>query len=115
MTDYNAYAAKVARKDDIDTARVRGWGYFLGAYLTGPIWPAVIACRTNKWSPFFGGLALGVASLPFAALDLGIITSVPAAALGTAMMSSKSASAKARLDITSPEEADLLRFKDLGI
>ena len=84
MTDYTDYAGKKARFEDIQTARVRGWGYFLGAYLTGPIWPAVIASRTNRWSPFWGGLALGVVSLPFAALDLGIITSVPAAALGTA-------------------------------
>ena len=115
MTDYTAYAAKRARHEDIETARSRGWAYFLGAYLTGPIFPAIVASRTNKWGPFWGGLALGVCSLPFAALDLGIISSVPAAALGTAMMSSKATAARRRLDIVSPEEADLLRFKDMGI
>ena len=115
MSDYTEYAGKKARFEDIQTARVRGWGYFLGAYLTGPIWPAIIASRTNKWSPFWGGLALGVVSLPLAVADLGIITSVPAAALGTAMMAGKSSEARRRLDIVGPEEADLLRFKDLGI
>ena len=115
MSDYTEYLAKQQRAKDIEAARVRGWGYFLGAYLTGPIFPAIVASRTNKWGPFWGGLALGVCSLPFAALDLGIITSVPAAALGTAMMSSKATTARRRLDIVSPEEADLLRFKDMGI
>ena len=38
--DYNEYQAKQEELHDIETARVRGWGYFLGAYLTGPIWPA---------------------------------------------------------------------------
>ena len=113
MTDYNEYAGKKARHEDIETARVRGWGYFLGAYLTGPIWPGVIAARTNRWAPFWGGLALGVVTLPLAVADLGVITSVPAAALGTAMMSSKSQESRRRLNVVGPEEAELLRFQNL--
>ena len=64
MSDYTEYLAKQQRAKDIECARVRGWGYFLGAYLTGPIWPGLVASRTGAWAPFWGGLALGVCSLP---------------------------------------------------
>ena len=96
---------------DIENARVRTWAYALGAYFTGPILPGVIAARTKNWTPFWAGLALGVVSLPFAAMDLGLISSVPAAALGTALQASKSNKKREELGIVSPEEADLLRFK----
>ena len=95
---------------DIENARVRTWAYFVGAYFTGPIYPAIVANRTKSWAPFWAGLALGVVSLPFAAMDLGIISSVPAAALGTAMQATKSQKKRDELGIVSPEEADLLRF-----
>ena len=98
---------------DIENARVRTWAYALGAYFTGPIVPGVIAARTKNWTPFWAGLALGVVSLPFAAMDLGLISSVPAAALGTALQASKSNKKREELGIVSPEEADLLRFKQL--
>ena len=96
---------------DIENARVRTWAYALGAYFTGPIVPGIIAARTKNWTPFWAGLALGVCSLPFAAVDLGLISSVPAAALGTALQASKSNKKREELGIVSPEEADLLRFK----
>ena len=104
------YMAKVQDVKDIQTARVRGWGYFVGAYFTGPIWPAVIANRTGEWTPFWVGLGLGVVSLPFAFLDLGIISSVPAAGVGTAMMASKSKDKRRQLGIVSPEQADVKLF-----
>ena len=110
MDDYKAYQAQMEEMQDIDTARVRGWGYFLGAYLTGPIWPAVIATRTKKWTPFWAGLGVGVLSLPFAALDLGIISSVPAAGLGTYLMAEKSKEKRRKLGVLTPEQADVLKF-----
>ena len=109
-TDYEAYQAKQEELADIETARVRGWGYFLGSYLTGPIWPAVIATRTKKWTPFWAGLALGVVSLPFAALDASIISSIPAAGLGTYLMAEKSKEKRRKFGIHSPEQADALKF-----
>ena len=112
MSDYTEYLGKQQRAKDIEAARVRGWGYFLGAYLTGPIWPGLVASRTGAWAPFWGGLALGVCSLPLAALDLGIITSVPAAGLGTYIMAQKSNEKRRPLNVVSPEEADMLRFRD---
>ena len=96
---------------DIENARVRTWAYALGAYFTGPILPGVIAARTKNWTPFWAGLALGVVSLPVAFADLGIISSIPAAALGTALQANKSNKKREELGIVSPEEADLLRFK----
>lgn len=96
---------------DIENARVRTWAYALGAYFTGPIMPCVIANRTKNWTPFWAGLGLGVVSLPFAFMDLGIISSVPAAALGTFLQAKKSDEKRGELGIVSPEEADLLRFK----
>ncbi len=99
------------RMTDIENARVRTWAYALGAYFTGPIMPAVVANRTKNWTPFWAGLGLGVISLPFAAMDLGIISSVPAAALGTVLQAQKSNKKREELGIVSPEEADLLRFK----
>ena len=96
---------------DIENARVRTWAYFTGAYLTGPIYPAIVASRTKNWTPFWAGLALGVVSLPVAFADLGIISSIPAAALGSALQANKSNKKREELGIVSPEEADLLRFK----
>ena len=105
-------APSLQRKmNDIENARCRTWAYFTGAYLTGPIYPAIVASRTKNWTPFWAGLALGVVSLPFAAFDLSIISSIPAAALGTALQANKSNKKREELGILSPEEADLLRFK----
>ena len=108
-----SFGEKLQRIEDVETARSREWAYFLGAYLTGPIFPGIVAARTKKWVPFWAGLGLGVVSLPFAALDLGLLTSIPAAGLGTALMAQESQKARRRLDILTPEEADLLRFSDL--
>ncbi len=110
VNDYNSYLEKQEELADVETARVRGWGYFLGAYLTGPIWPAVIATRTKKWTPFWAGLALGTVSLPLVAVDLGILSSVPAAGLGTYLMAEKSKEKRRKFGIHSPEQADALKF-----
>ena len=110
LEDYAQYQKGQEELADIETARVRGWGYFLGAYCTGPIWPAVIATRTKKWTPFWAGLGLGVLSLPFAAMDLGILSSVPAAGLGTYLMAEKSKEKRRKLGILTPEQADAVKF-----
>lgn len=109
-TETLEYMAKVQQVKDLQTARCRGWAYFLGAYFTGPIWPAVIANRTGEWTPFWVGLGLGVATLPLAVFDLGILTSLPAAGVGTAMMASKSKDKRRLLNIVSPEQADVKLF-----
>ena len=110
--EYLAYEAKKQELAEIETARVRGWGYFLGAYLTGPIWPAVIASRTKCWTPFWAGLGLGIISLPLAALDLSIISSLPAAGLGTYLMAEKSKEKRRKLGIVTPEHADVMKFSN---
>jgi len=112
-TTTQTYTERLNRVTDIETARVRGWGYFVGAYLTGPIWPCVIASRTKCWTPFWAGLALGVVSLPFAALDATIISSLPAAGLGTYLMAEKSKEKRRKLDIITPEQADVMKFSEL--
>ena len=96
---------------DIENARVRTWAYFAGAYLTGPIMPLMIANRTKNYGPFWAGLALGVVSLPLVFVDGSVFSSIPAAALGTALQASKSNKKREELGIVSPEEADLLRFR----
>ena len=108
--EYAKYQQAQQELEEIETARVRGWAYFLGAYLTGPIWPAVIASRTKVWTPFWAGLGLGVLTVPFAFIDLGIITSVPAAGLGTYLMAEKSKEKRRKLGILTPEQADVIRF-----
>jgi len=112
-TDYAAYEAKQREMADIETARCRAWGYMLGAYFTGPIWPAVIASRTKCWTPFWAGLGLGVLTLPFVALDLGLLSSVPAAGLGTYLMAEKSKEKRRKLNVISPEQADVIKFSKL--
>ena len=112
--NYKDYLAARQEVRDIDTARCRGWAYALGAYFTGPIWTGVIAARTGEWAPFGVGLALGVVGLPFAALDLGIISSIPATAAATVMMAKKSEEKRAKLGIVSPEEADMMKFSRLS-
>ena len=111
--NYEEYNAKQQELAEIETARVRAWGYMLGAYFTGPIWPAVIASRTKVWTPFWAGLGLGVLSLPLVALDLGIISSVPAAGLGTYLMAEKSKEKRRKLGIIAPEQADVIKFSKL--
>tara|TARA_R110002012_G_scaffold94296_1_gene228350 strand:+ start:299 stop:676 length:378 start_codon:yes stop_codon:yes gene_type:complete len=108
---YLEYEAKQRYSTDVETARVRAWGYFLGAYLTGPIWPAVIASRTKVWAPFWAGLALGTLSLPLAIIDASIFSSIPAAGLGTYMMAEKSKEKRRKLNVVAPEHADVLKFQ----
>ncbi len=103
-----SYDEKIKYIKEIQTARCRGWGYFLGSYLTGPIWPGIIANRTGEWSPFWVGLGVGIVSLPLVVLDLGIISSIPAAATGTVMMASKSMDKRRKLNVLSPEQADIM-------
>ncbi len=110
LNEYEQYQKAQEELADIETARVRGWGYFVGAYFTGPIWPAVIATRTKKWTPFWAGLGLGVLSLPIAAMDLGILSSVPAAGLGTYLMAEKSKEKRRKFNILTAEQADVLKF-----
>ena len=111
--DYIEYQAKEQELAEIETARCRAWGYALGAYFTGPIWPAVIASRTKCWTPFWAGLGLGVLCLPFAALDVGIISSLPATGLGTYLMAEKSKEKRRKLGIIAPEQADAIKFSKL--
>ena len=108
--EYLAYEVKQQQLADVEAARVRAWGYFLGSYLTGPVWPLVIASRTKVWAPFWAGLGLGVISLPFAFLDLSIISSLPAAGLGTYLMAEKSKEKRRKLNIITPEQADVMKF-----
>lgn len=103
-----SYDEKIKYIKEIQTARCRGWGYFLGSYLTGPIWPGIIANRTGEWLPFWVGLGIGVVTLPLATIDFGIITTIPAAAAGTALMSSKSVDKRRKLNVLSPEQADIM-------
>jgi len=112
VTGDNAHSLQ-RKMTDIENARVRTWAYAVGAYLTGPIMPAMVASRTKNWTPFWAGLGLGVICLPFAFVDIGLISSIPAAALGTALQAQKSTKKREELGIVSPEEADLLRFRQL--
>ena len=110
---YAEYEAKQQELAEIETARCRAWGYALGAYCTGPIWPAVIAVRTKQWTPFWAGLALGVVTLPAVFLDAGIISSIPATGLGTYLMAEKSKEKRRKLGIIAPEQADAIKFSKL--
>ena len=112
-SDYLEYQAKQDELAEIETARVRLWGYALGCYLTGPIWPAVIASRTKVWTPFWAGLGLGVLTFPFVFLDAGIISSLPATGLGTYLMAEKTKEKRRKMNIIAPEQADLIRFSKL--
>ena len=108
--EYMAYEARQQQMTDVEAARVRGWAYFAGAYLTGPVFPLIIATRTKCWAPFWAGLGLGVISLPFIFLDASIISSIPAAGLGTYLMSEKSKEKRRKLNIITPEQADVMKF-----
>ena len=110
-TTVNSPQSLQRKVTDIENARVRTWAYALGAYFTGPIFPGIVAARTKNWTPFWAGLGLGIVTLPIAFADLGIISSIPAAALGTCLQASKSNKKREELGIVSPEEADLLRFR----
>ena len=107
---YAEYELAKMELAEIETARVRAWGYFLGSYLTGPIWPAVIVSRTKVWAPFWAGLALGTVSLPLAMFDLGFFSSLPACGLGTYLMAEKSKEKRRKLGILTPEAADVAKF-----
>ena len=96
---------------DLDTARVRLWAYGLGAYLTGPIFPGIVAARTKEWMPFWIGLGAGVVCLPFAAIDLGLLSSVPAAGVAVAAQASKTNKKRKQYGVVMPEQADSKMMK----
>lgn len=96
---------------DLDTARVRLWAYGLGAYFTGPIYPGIIAARTKEWMPFWVGLAAGVVCLPFAAIDLGLLSSLPATGIAVAAQASKTNKKRQQYAVLMPEQADSKMMK----
>jgi hypothetical protein len=96
---------------DLETARVRLWAYGLGAYLTGPIFPGIIAARTKEWMPFWIGLGAGVICLPFAAVDLGLLSSVPAAGVAVAAQASKTNKKRQQYGVMMPAQADSKMMK----
>ena len=96
---------------DLDTARVRLWAYGLGAYFTGPIYPGIIAARTKEWMPFWVGLAAGVVCLPFAAIDLGLLSSLPATGVAVAAQASKTNKKRQQYAVLMPEQADSKMMK----
>ena len=96
---------------DLDTARVRLWAYGLGAYFTGPIYPGIIAARTKEWMPFWVGLAAGVVCLPFAAIDLGLLSSIPATGVAVAAQASKTNKKRQKYAVLMPEQADSKMMK----
>ena len=101
-----SYAECEAERLALESARVRIWAYALGAYLTGPIWTGVVAARTKEWTPFWIGLGVGVVSLPFAFMDMGIISSIPATAAATVAQINKTKKAQKKLNIQFAEQAD---------
>lgn len=103
--------SRLEQVKDLETARVRLWAYGLGAYLTGPIFPGIIAARTKEWMPFWIGLGAGIVCLPFAAIDLGIISSVPATAAAVAAQASKTNKKRQQYGILMPEQADSKMMK----
>ena len=116
MTDsnYTEYLEKQARLEDIECARTREWAYFIGAYLTGPIVPAFYYMRNKKLAPFLGGLAAGVITLPFIFLDAGIISSLPAAGLGTGLMAAEAKKSRRKVEALTAEQADVLKMKEFS-
>ena len=113
MTE-TTFAEKQARLEDIETARTREWAYFIGAYLTGPIVPAFYYMRNKKLAPFLGGLAAGVVTLPFIFLDAGIISSLPAAGLGTGLMAAEAKKSRRKLELLTAEQADVVKMKEFS-
>ena len=106
-----AAGSRTEQIKDLETARVRLWAYGLGAYLTGPIFPGIIAARTKEWMPFWIGLGAGVICLPFAAIDLGLLSSVPAAGVAVAAQASKTNKKRQQYGVLMPEQADSKMMK----
>lgn len=112
MSTYEEYQAKQERIEDIECARHREWAYFLGAYLTGPIVPAIYWYKDKKNMPFLVGLAAGVITFPFVLLDAGLFSSLPAAGIATAAMHSESKKSRRKLEVFTAEQADILKMKE---
>ena len=100
------------RTKDLQAARCRHWGYFLGAYITGPIWPAIIANRSGQWKPFWVGLFLGIITLPFYKNDWGVISALPAATVSTVMMAGISQEKRRLIGASSGKQADAMYFSE---
>lgn len=114
MTTFEEYQAKQERAEDIECARRREWAYFLGAYLTGPIVPAIYWYKDKKNMPFLVGFAAGVVTLPFMLIDMGLFSSLPAAGIATAAMHSESKKSRRKLEVVTAEQADYLKMKEFS-
>jgi hypothetical protein len=110
-TSDDATPGRMEQIKDLDTARVRLWAYGLGAYLTGPIFPGIVAARTKEWMPFWIGLGAGVICLPFAAVDLGLLSSIPATGVAVAAQASKTNKKRMKYGVSMPEQADSKMMK----
>ena len=97
---------------DLETARVRLWAYGLGALISLVLsFPGIIACSYQRVDAVLDWSRSGVICLPFAALDLGLLSSVPAAGVAVAAQASKTNKKRQQYGVMMPEQADSKMMK----
>ena len=116
MTSTN-YQSYLSRKEEIDTikaARTRTYGSWLWCIGLGAIGSVIQSTRTGNWKPTIVATVVAVPCAFMAAVDMGVTLTLAPPVTAAAMFASKTGTARQKLQIVDPKEADALLF-DKGL
>ena len=110
-TNYQEY---LTRKDELDTikaARTRTYGSWLWCLGLGAIGSVIQSTRTGNWKPTIVATCVAVPCAVISVVDAGITLAIAPPVTAAAMFASKTDSARKKLQVVDPREADAMLYE----
>ena len=110
MTTYQEFQSQKQEIADIKAARTRSYGSWLWCIGLGAIGSIIQSARTGNWKPTIVATCVAVPCLGIAAVDEGITLMLAPPITAAAMFTARTGSARTKLRIVDPSQADALLF-----
>ena len=114
MTTYTEFQAQKQELLDLKAARTRSYGSWLWCLGLGAIGSVVQSARTGNWKPTIVATCVAVPCAVLSPADAGITLMLAPPVTAAAMFTSRTSSARNKLQIIDPAQADALLF-DKGV
>ena len=114
MSDYKQFLAQKREIEDIKAARTRSYGSWLWCIGLGVIGSVIQSSRTGNWKPTLVATGVAIPCVFLAPVDAGVTLMLAPPVTAAAMFTSRTSSARNKLQIVDPMQADALLF-DKGL